>query len=749
MRNVLRASLITLVATYMLFPFSAPAQPAAAVPYRTFNGQTLSLYPWTGKKIVVLTANPDLDVATMQSILNALDAAWNIYEMITSADPVLYPPTSMNGKDIVAEVPDGATCGAACSYIGFTGTEIATTYFNVLYNGVRLNNQFDQVLFYEFGRNFWFYGDQLGKVDPFVTGFAIANRFISMDRIGVNGGPFGALPYTAFERLILSNLMNSYLTNPAYNWANTLGVNQAPPTPNSWGATDLAGGMIYRIYSDSGMSVYTQFWNVLKSLSAAPTPDAAIQNFVTAAKAVTGADYSFLFKTNAPTGRGFAGSTAKFVSGGGWDTRLTLVNGNSTSSEARVNFLDDQGNELALPLAFPQKPSSVPLVASTFDQTLTGNSLLVIDSQQPNNPNTQAGSLQLFTAGNVGGFAIFKYMPSGQEAVVPLETRNAPSYVLAFDNTGALVTGVAIGNVAAQPANIRVVIRDDTGTQISTDTISLPAQGHTSFMLTSNYAITTGKRGTIELDTPLSGRITVLGLRANGGALTSVPALADVTIGGGSIAQVASGGGWQTTFTLVNTGTSSSQAQLRFFDNNGNPLALPLILVQSGTAMTTSTISQTIAAGATLLILTQGSNALVGSAQLTTPGSVSCFAIFRYNPTGQEAVVPLETRNANAYDLAFDNTNGVVTGLALANYSNQTANVPVLLRDDTGASLGTSTLSLAANGHTSFVLTDNYAFAAGKRGTVEFDVPAGLQISALGLRSTPTGAITTIPVLAQ
>jgi hypothetical protein len=38
---------------------------------------------------------------------------------------------------------------------------------------------------------------------------------------------------------------------------------------------------------------------------------------------------------------------------------------------------------------------------------------------------------------------------------------------------------------------------------------------------------------------------------------------------------------------------------------------------------------------------------------------------------------------------------------------------------------------------------------AGKRGTVEFDTPADGQISVLGLHATPTGAITTIPVLAK
>jgi hypothetical protein len=191
---------------------------------------------------------------------------------------------------------------------------------------------------------------------------------------------------------------------------------------------------------------------------------------------------------------------------------------------------------------------------------------------------------------------------------------------------------------------------------------------------------------------------------------------------------------------------------LGFFDNDGNALSLPLTFVQSGTATTASTITQTIIAGGTLVVLTQGNNtgaSLVGSAQLTATGNVSGFAIYRYNPTGQEAIVPLETRNASAYVLAFDNTVGLATGVALANVSNQAANVPVVLRDDTGASLGTAAINLAARGHTSFILATSYAFVAGKRGTVEFDTPAGAQISVLGLRATPTGAVTTIPVLAK
>ncbi len=43
--------------------------------------------------------------------------------------------------------------------------------------------------------------------------------------------------------------------------------------------------------------------------------------------------------------------------------------------------------------------------------------------------------------------------------------------------------------------------------------------------------------------------------------------------------------------------------------------------------------------------------------------------IFRFNPSGQEAVVPLENRNASGYILAFDNTNGIATGVAVNSVS--------------------------------------------------------------------------------
>jgi hypothetical protein len=89
--------------------------------------------------------------------------------------------------------------------------------------------------------------------------------------------------------------------------------------------------------------------------------------------------------------------------------------------------------------------------------------------------------------------------------------------------------------------------------------------------------------------------------------------------------------------------------------------------------------------------------------------------------------------------------------VAVANLSSQAANINVVLRDDTGAQIGSPLpIALISNQHKSFVLSSQFPATAGKRGTIEFDTPPGGQISVLGIRFTPpNNALTTIPALAN
>ncbi len=361
----------------------------------------------------------------------------------------------------------------------------------------------------------------------------------------------------------------------------------------------------------------------------------------------------------------------------------------------------------------------------------------------------QVGSAQLLAMGNVGGFAIFKYDLTGQEAAVPLETREAPSYLLSFDNTDGAALGVALQNVAASPATIPVILRDDNGVRTGSDSITLAGLGHTSFVVGQRYPVTQNGRGTIEFDTPVGGRIGALGMRSTpAGTLTAIPVLANVSETGGSVAHLASGGGWKTTVVLVNTGTSAANAQLNFFDDNGNPLPLPLAYVQTGETSSASQVNQTIAAGATVAIESQGADAdpvKIGSMQLSAGGQVSGYAIFRYVASGQEAVAAFQSSGANSYVIPFDHTNGIQTGMAINNAWNEATTVPVVLRDEDGNQIGTGSIPLVGNGHAAFVLSSQFPVTANIRGSVEFATPVGAEINVLGIRTTPAGTFTALP----
>ena len=471
-------------------------------------------------------------------------------------------------------------------------------------------------------------------------------------------------------------------------------------------------------------------------------------------------------------GLNFVGSLPQIAAQENWTTTLTLVNKSPLAAQARLSLFGDAidrggSGPLILPLAFPQEPAQAgPLLAASFDRGLAGNASLIVDTAGAQSPPVLVGSAQLWATGTVDGFAIFHLIPGAQEAAVPMETRNANSYILAFDNTNGVVLGVAVANVSAQTAVIPVVSRDDTGAVISAAgaTISLGGNSHTVFVLSDavlGFPVTTNRRGTVEFDTPVGGQISVLGVRTTpfglSNTLTTIPPLANVGTGGGSIAHIATGNGWQTSFVLVNVGGSAAQVNLSFLADSGSPLFLPLSFPQSagGTATIASGVNPILAAGATLIAQSEAPLSdpapTIGSAQLTTNGNVGGFAILRYNPNGQEAVVPLETRSANAYILAFDNTNQTATGVAINSVSAQAVSVPVVIRDETGVQIATDTIPLAANGHLAFTLvTDRYPVTAKIRGTIEFDNPAGAQIGVLGIRiPTATHTFTTLPALPE
>jgi sugar lactone lactonase YvrE len=230
------------------------------------------------------------------------------------------------------------------------------------------------------------------------------------------------------------------------------------------------------------------------------------------------AGLSFTIQQTGVAGMSLAGTFAHLASGGNWKTTWSIVNPSSTAVSIRLNFFDSSGLPLMLPLTFPQSATPAAVTtAATLDRTIAAGAVLVIDSAGPDNAAPLVGWAQLLSSGPVGAFGVFQQKVGAiqQEAVVPLESRGAVSYLLYFDNTSGFATGVALANITQQAVTFTVVVRDDTGATLQTYNVTLPPQGHTAFNLADRYSITGQKRGTLELRSPSAGQITALGIRFN------------------------------------------------------------------------------------------------------------------------------------------------------------------------------------------------------------------------------------------
>jgi hypothetical protein len=276
---------------------SVPAVPGQ-VTYRSFRGERLARFPWAGRRVVFLTASRDLDRPTMAAVAGTFDRVYEFYAAVTGRQPRPLPGYVLAGRTTVAEVQN--TCGAGCGMLGSTGIEIQPAYFQTLYDGVRTRGEYDQVLFYEFGRNFWFYGRQLeyqgaDNTGTVTTGYAVFMRFVSMQAVGVKGGPFRGKAFPEFRRQV-GQLVDLYLADPTLNWGNTLRVGKAPANPMGLGSADLFASFVMRLRRHFGGDAFVQrLWGAAGALPPARTTQQAVDNFVLASSAAAGRDLTGLF----------------------------------------------------------------------------------------------------------------------------------------------------------------------------------------------------------------------------------------------------------------------------------------------------------------------------------------------------------------------------------------------------------------------------------------------------------------------
>jgi len=265
--------------------------------YKTIYGDIVLLYPYEGEKIALLVASPFLDKLTLTEIVSVFDQAYEYYELCTGREPFLY--FKYNGLATIAQISD--TCGAGCAFLGATGIELLSPYFDILYNGVLYNREYDQVVFVELGRNFWFYGDKIEyKGSDFTgtitTGFAVFMRFMSMNYSGVDGAQFNGYDFSIFEYEVRA-MFDKYIADPTLTWENTLRIGKAPNNFMGLTSTDLFASFLFQLRDIFGESFIRQLWREVGMRPNAITTHDAVDNFVLAASAVENKNLTGLFES--------------------------------------------------------------------------------------------------------------------------------------------------------------------------------------------------------------------------------------------------------------------------------------------------------------------------------------------------------------------------------------------------------------------------------------------------------------------
>jgi hypothetical protein len=238
-----------------------------------------------------------------------------------------------------------------------------------------------------------------------------------------------------------------------------------------------------------------------------------------------------------------------------------------------------------------------------------------------------------------------------------------------------------------------------------------------------------------------SGAITLVNPEAPSSEV-SVPVTLEVRPNDLIVPQVADGGGWDTTIILVNTDSEPAPFTLRLWQPDGEPLLLPLEGIGG-----VSQYSDTIPVGGTRILQTAGRDPAVsaGWAEVIAERSIGATVIFRQHRAGSDSeatVVPIPPLDGG-FRLPFDNADGVLTGLAVANTGPSPTTLTLDFRDENGMEIVSGSLTLPSHNHRAFMLGEMFPQIRDRRGVARISSTSS-GLSALGLRFNPTGSFTSI-----
>ncbi len=217
---------------------------------------------------------------------------------------------------------------------------------------------------------------------------------------------------------------------------------------------------------------------------------------------------------------------------------------------------------------------------------------------------------------------------------------------------------------------------------------------------------------------------------------------------------LAVGGGWSTSIMLYNLREVPALGTLRFYDQQGRPLLLPVSQnLELSSAESVDVVVQPN--GSKVIELPDiGSATQQGYAVLTrASGSLSATLTFRQRVPGRadfEATLPSWNLITKRWAMSFDNVGGYSTSFAVQNPDSAPANVLFTFYDNPGNVIAAETITLAGGQQQAFSSPARWPAVLNRRGTVHITrVAAGpgafdFGINVAALRFNPTGAFSWI-----
>lgn len=208
------------------------------------------------------------------------------------------------------------------------------------------------------------------------------------------------------------------------------------------------------------------------------------------------------------------------------------------------------------------------------------------------------------------------------------------------------------------------------------------------------------------------------------------------------------GGGWRTSFVLVNASPAPALANLRFRNADGSPLALPV----AGGGDPAASVNTLIPAGGMRVVETAGPEAVAlrqGWAELRADASVSMRVILRQSggtaSNVVEATVPMANPWRDGLLMPFDQESGAIDSIALANPDSQPVTVKTnLLNEDGTAMIAETEFTLGAGATATYPIATQWPASAKRRGVLSLSYPGG-RLLATGYRESGR-AFTAFPV---